>query len=611
MTSRWLSFLLAVYFLASAAVLATWTFRDAYSFTGDEPHYLVMADALVRDRTADVSAAYEREFANPAIYPLGLARPNQPLAPPAAHIDMSDEVRGTYSWHGLGVALLVAVPFALFGSLGAKLSVILVCSLVVVAAWRLAAVLMPRASERARAATVSAAALGYPFLVASTQIYPDLMGGALLLFALSFVLLPARTALGSTAAALPLAILPWLGMKFALAAAIMFAALIWRSRQRVTTAITFAGPVMVLAVWQHYVYGSALGATVNGALALTPEAGMVFLGLLVDQNQGLLMLSPPLWLGVLGLAAWWKRDRLASAAWAGAFLALWLPSALHPGLYGLGSFVGRYGWALAALMIVPTIVTFDALFRRGGRMFPLAVAACLVINGIVVAWSAFVTKGGPGQPAGLDLYTKPAETWLESYPVFAYPLQHFLPALYDVSWAPTFWPNLAWAVAVVSVATLGWQLGRTSPRLIGRWVGSIVAAIGALVIVSGLAATPGPRLVVTEAGANLSFEPDIDAAGVVVAEPSWLMRDGHYKWSFTYSSAAPPTKTIGDWRLVNADGNVVASGEVNGSNGEVATSTAVIAYRSLRPASFTWQIAWYGTMPMSVREALIIQWFAA
>ena len=39
--------------------------------TGDEPHYLVMADSLLNDRTVELSAAYWREFENLTFTPSG------------------------------------------------------------------------------------------------------------------------------------------------------------------------------------------------------------------------------------------------------------------------------------------------------------------------------------------------------------------------------------------------------------------------------------------------------------------------------------------------------------------------------------------------------------
>ena len=81
-----LLWLLIVYYAVSAFTLLVWDTRGVYSPTGDEPHYLVIADALVTDGSAEVTASYRREIDDPRWYAAGLAEPGAALVPPAAHV---------------------------------------------------------------------------------------------------------------------------------------------------------------------------------------------------------------------------------------------------------------------------------------------------------------------------------------------------------------------------------------------------------------------------------------------------------------------------------------------------------------------------------------------
>lgn len=76
---------------------------------GDEPHYLVIAASVVRDRDFDVRNNYEEDF-----------RPAEIYGPVDVHA-----ARTPTAWwplHTPGLGVLVAVPWALGGVLGARLA---------------------------------------------------------------------------------------------------------------------------------------------------------------------------------------------------------------------------------------------------------------------------------------------------------------------------------------------------------------------------------------------------------------------------------------------------------------------------------------------------------
>lgn len=600
--------LLGAYVLLTLITLATWDVRGVYGLTGDEPHYLVMTDSLLGDRTMELTSAYGREFANPTFYSLGLASvgvegPGE-LGPPAAHVVPT--AQGYFSWHGWGVPFLAALVLPWAGVMGVKAVMAAAGFVVIVSAWIIAGLLGARASHRV--GMVAAVAVAYPLLLASGQIFPDLWAGGLALVVFVWLLNDRwRHSTWATAAAgVSVGALPWLGMKFALAAVILAAGVLVVAlrRVRVSSVVWFVVPLGLvggaLVAYHFWAFGSLLGPPTEGALAFGRDFRMLLPGLLFDQNQGLLFFNPALWLALPGVVLLWRRTRIVAAIWTAVFLAIWIPGAAHPGLYGMGSFNGRYAWALACLAVVPALFGFAALFNRVPRAGWIVSILALVFQMYLWALGTFVSAGGPGLPRGLDLYARPITTWLESYSAWWFPIQDFLPAWYNSEWAFAFWPNAVWLLIGLLAAFLAlgrgpWGLPRSSWRL---------GAVGAMAIVigAGFVSTPGPRSEAVLVGTTT--EPGDRSAGFIAEGALRDMRSGPYTWGVEY--LAPGSAPVGKWELIRAmDGAVVASGEITGSGGEPTWTGATVGYRSLVPREYFLRIGWYANAPLRV-DALTV-----
>lgn len=599
--------LLALYVMVTIATIVGWSQRGMYPFSGDEPHYLVIADALWTDRTADVAVAYEREFSLRQWYPPGLADPGAVLQPPYAHVvDPAQTPNGVFSWHGVGVGALLAVPVGLVGGWIAPWLMAAFGALVLLLAW------IEGAGLRRRVLLVASVALAYPLLLAGTQVFPDLPAGALLLAGLVWLgRASARVRPGWTvAAASAVALAPWLGIKFAPATAVVLVGMLvarWPAGRGKVLPIVIPAAVSAvgLMAFHAWAYGSILGPPTDGTLAFGRDFLLVLPGLLLDQNQGLLWANPMLWVGIAGIAVLWASQRLRAVVWSLGVLALWIPGAAHPGLYGVGSFNGRYAWGMAVLMVIPALAALRALQERFPRAVVVLAVGALVFQGYLVALSVLVGGSAPGLPAGLDLYTRPAGTWLESYSAWWFPLQGFLPAWYDPSWAFGFTPNYVWLVVLLAVFGLGVLLARRGiDRLSRRGCAIGGAFIGVVVLLAGLLSAPGPRY--TEVATDAVLDPSVDAAGFAPVQLPHLMRSGPYTWGVTYSSALPDIDVVGKWELVRAlDGEVVAAGELTGTGGEVSTVAASVPYRSVQPREFVLRIGWYGNAPMQVKSLFV------
>ena len=93
--------------------LFSWTHQNWYPVTGDEPHYLVMADAIVEDRSFEQTAAYEREFDARTIYPGGLAPAGSTADESTTH--GVEGPHGLYNVHNVGLPALISIPFLVAG----------------------------------------------------------------------------------------------------------------------------------------------------------------------------------------------------------------------------------------------------------------------------------------------------------------------------------------------------------------------------------------------------------------------------------------------------------------------------------------------------------------
>ena len=589
-----LLWILLAYYLLSAVTLVAWDARGVYLPTGDEPHYLVIADALVADRSLDVSTAYRREIDEPRWFASGLADPGSPLAPPAAHVVTTDT--GVFSWHGVGVGAFVAAPSAVAGISGARIVMTVVSSLGICLAWLLAGQFLR--SRRTRVGATVATALAYPLLLSGTQVYPDIAGGILLLGVATWWIVPSarRSPRATLLMGIGASLVPWLGSRFVLPGVIAVLALIWttrsipRFRMRIIVPVVASGAALL--GYHLWAFGDPLGPPTTGALAFGREFFLLLPGLILDQNQGPVWANPVLWLAIPGVVLLWRSERALAVLWGALVVALWLPAAAHPGLYGLGSFNGRYSWPIAILAFLPAVLALGALARRTPRAFWAIVSGGVAFQSYLLVLSVFIGGSAPGSPAGLDLYARPAGTWLESYSAWWFPLQRLLPAWYDESWAFAYPQNWVWIA--ISVVLFGSFLVMPSRRIVGA-VGAV--ALGTLAAAAALG-QPGERVSELREGVVLIAERNV--AGYPVIGPSELMRAGEYGWFVDY--AADSDDVVGKWELVRvADDVVIAAGELAGTGGNSSRLDIPIVLRSLEPREFTLRVGWYGKDDTQIR----------
>ena len=590
--------IVGLYIVVSLLTLVVWSARGVYPFAGDEPHYLVIGDALWRFGGLDVAAAYQAELVQRAFYPPGLGELNDPITV-YGHVVPGE--RGVFSWHGYLLGWIVGIPSALFGPEAARGAMVVLGSGIAYVVWRVTGEFF--AERRIRVAVAAVLVLTYPFLLASTQIFPDFVAGGLVLLGVAWLMAAARTrVVGAVTviSAVLVSTLPWFGIKFAPIAAVLLLAMAWRSRPAwwlvlgpgALSGVLFAG-------FNYYAYGSPFGSLTGGTVEFGGDFWIRLAGMIVDQNQGALLFNPLLWLGLVGLVPFLRRDRLVGTVWSASFLLLWVLGAAHPGWYGGGSFIGRYSWGLALLLMLPAMVTLAWLRSRSPRWFVAALAASLAFSAWVFTLGVFVGGAGPDVPLGLDFFTKPIDTWLDSYSVLWFPIQGFLGAFYNPDWSWLFLVNYVWIGLAVVAIGVGW-LGALRIRLRGLLpLGGLAALAGIAIVGVGLISVPGDRSVVQIQ--EVQVEPGTQPPGTVAGGPVWLMRDGPYTWAVEYATDLPEVDVAGRWEIVRAmDESVVAAGELPGTNGQVAIIERKVPWRSLSPRQFYLRVVWSGQGTMAV-----------
>jgi len=259
--------------------------------SGDEPHYLLMAQSLWQEGDLDLRDNYAREdFLD---YTPG------PLVP---HYAAPRRDGRPYPAHAPALPALLAPAYALAGRRG--------CLVVMaaLAAWLLREVrrLAGDATGDAGAAWFAwAAAAGPPVFFYSFHVYTEVPSGLALALSLRLLLGPATT-LAALGAALAACALPWLHVKMTLAAAALGVVALLRLRGRARALfLAIAGLAAAAFVAYHQsVFGRPTPLVIYGGVpkdVLTSSPLRALVGLFLDRSFGLLPYAPVFLLSLAGI----------------------------------------------------------------------------------------------------------------------------------------------------------------------------------------------------------------------------------------------------------------------------------------------------------------------
>jgi hypothetical protein len=342
--------------------------------SGDEPHYLLMAQSLWQERDLDLRDNYERQdFLD---YTPG------PLAP---HYAAPRTDGRPYPAHSPGLPALLA-PFYALG--GRRACVVVMAALAALLAAEVRRLAFAATADERAASLAWAAAAGPPVFFYSFHIYTEVPSALALALSLRLLLGPPGN-LPAAFAALAACALPWLHVKMTLAAAALGLLALLKLRGRalaVFLSVAAAGAVAFVAYYQS-VFGRPTPLAIYGGVPqdVTSSSPLRALaGLFLDRSFGLLTHAPvyllslaglrplvrrprPDWLPHVGVAASVLLPALAWRMWWGGqcpparflvplvpFLGVALASAAAAGRGWLVRARGPLlvaGWALAVFMI--------------------------------------------------------------------------------------------------------------------------------------------------------------------------------------------------------------------------------------------------------------------
>ena len=280
---------------------------------GDEPHYLAATQSLIKDGDLKVANNYASgdylQYFPGRLEPHFLAR------------SASGEI---YSIHAPGVSVAVLPAFAMAGYDGAVVTMVLCAALMAALLWRVTFAVAGSASGAWLG--VAGVVFTAPYFFHTFTIYPEVIGSLCVTVALWLLLaldddrdVPVGRLVASSCA---FALLPWLHSRFAVLAALLglfVIARLWTTPARWLRIGSFlAVPAMAGAAWFAFfwiIWGSPSPAAPYGADTSTSLSYIVrgVIGLVIDQQFGVVVTAPVLVLSCVGLPAFaHRRPRLAA-----------------------------------------------------------------------------------------------------------------------------------------------------------------------------------------------------------------------------------------------------------------------------------------------------------
>ncbi|MEQ9363725.1 MAG: hypothetical protein RIF32_05755, partial [Leptospirales bacterium] len=270
--------------------------------TGDEPHYMILAQSIGEDGDYDVIDDYASALRE-TYYP-GALDP---------HTVSTNHGVITARYPGLGILLAPVFAGLQFDPYVASKVILILCS-ANLAAFFFQAIRRVSSSSGFALSAVAASLLSMPFLAYSNQIYPE-TAGALLLFLIVLRIWEANVARrASVLTAVLIVLLPVVNLKFNAAAFLCGLALLWRYRRQGRALVA---PVAVLvigaagaAAFAWFVYGDVLKGPYKDHSIVIQDFGARYLTYLVDADRGLFALNPLFLFFFPGLLVLYKKDRV-------------------------------------------------------------------------------------------------------------------------------------------------------------------------------------------------------------------------------------------------------------------------------------------------------------
>lgn len=281
---------------------------------GDEPHYLLIAESLIRDGDVDLKNQFdERAFSK---FTSADLEPHTAPGSPAGRL---------YAIHTPGLSALVAPGYAVAGFAGARAVVSLAMAVAVALVFLSARSLFDGGTANV---VFVIATFASPLPVYANSVFPDSTATLSVAATLAWLVSPGRGLLVLASAAI--AALPWLHPRFLPLGLVLALAITLRDPFSTVRSVAVWAPLLLstgaLLVHFQSLFGSAsLSAAYGPGFSSDVSVFRIPWGasaLLLDRQFGLLLFSPVLLIGIAGSRSLWKQNRLAAATVVAAFSAV-------------------------------------------------------------------------------------------------------------------------------------------------------------------------------------------------------------------------------------------------------------------------------------------------
>lgn len=386
--------------LALYAIFIPQIIRYLSPLTGDEPFYVMTALSIANDRDLDELNNYrQRDF--DSFYPpdpLPEDWLGWPLFPRTLPPHQADSARaGLYSKHGLGVAVLITLPYML----GGRVAVLVFLNLIGALVAANMVLLARRYGHGWLIAIALALALGFsnPLMSYAYLIFPEIFAALAIIYAYRRSREPENNVAQWFGIGLAIATLPWLHARFvpALLGLLWLLSPLWWREQAWSRRLAGLLPpaISAVALLSYYliIYHRPYPSAEDHAGFNWPhEIVNAFFGLFLDEQWGLLIHAPLYLLAAVGLIIlWpWRRDEakallivlapyLAMIAfyrvWWGEwgpparYLAPIAPLAIAPIAAWARAVRPAFAWTGAALLALPGFAIMAGFLRFPQLMY--------------------------------------------------------------------------------------------------------------------------------------------------------------------------------------------------------------------------------------------------
>lgn len=346
---------------------------------GDEPHYLLIAHSLWHDGDLDLSNNFER-------------RDYWAFHPRVFHNHgFTTEAGQMYSRHGVGLPVLILLPYVMGGYYGAELFVAVLTALLALQLYRF----LEEATDDRRLAEKTWMLLAFspPLLIYSSQLYPEVAAGLIALVVLRRTLqFENMEWTGACALGVLTGMLPWLNARYMVLLSVLalcFAYHVWPSKRRALAIfylLPLIGSISGFLVYNQLLYANptplgAYAAVQGGSSTMDFFTNYIkmkgfhgFLGIWFEQRFGLIPASPIYLLALLGLPiALQAYPR--HAVWMAAMAGLtWVSLGFYRGWIGGYTPAPRLLVCVVPLLSLPVAAYLSHVRMRVWRVFTAGLA---------------------------------------------------------------------------------------------------------------------------------------------------------------------------------------------------------------------------------------------